>query len=113
MLMQDDRIVLSSAHNGAEIRLCESSEELEWIRSILPDDVRLTSWTEEEMAAMSVRPVPVVQQSIDDVCLPAEEGGPDLNAIAARYRGVLRMVSKAVLNDIPAARARFLRGRDQ
>ena len=41
MLMQDDRIILSSAHNGAEIRLSEvGSDELEWIRSILPDDVR-------------------------------------------------------------------------
>ena len=106
MLMQDDRIILSSAHNGAEIRLSEvSSEELEWIRSILPDDVRLTSWTAEEMAAMwGNHPGPVVQQNSDDVCLPAREGGPDLNAITATvFEAVLRMVTKAVQNDIAAA----------
>ena len=50
-------------------------------------------------------PVPVVQQSIDDVCLPAKEGGPDLNAItAAVFESVLRMVTKTAQNDMAAER---------
>ena len=57
------------------------------------------------MAAMwGNHPGPVVQQNSDDVCLPAREGSPDLNAItAAVFESVLRMVSKAVQNDIAAA----------
>ncbi len=109
MLMQDDRIILSSAHNGAEIRLSEvSSEELEWIRSILPDDVSLTSWTAEEMAQMwGDQPVPVVQQSIDDVCLPAKEGGLDLNAIVDElFESLLDMMVRKVAQDDKATTQR-------
>lgn len=106
MLMQDDRIILSSAHNGAEIRLSEvSSEEVEWIRSILPDDVSLTLWTAEEMAQMwGDHPMPVAQQSIDDVCRPTQEGGLDLNALAdAIFESMVDMLERrAVQNDIAA-----------
>jgi len=109
MLMQDDRIILSSAHNGAEIMLSEvSSEELEWIRSILPDDVSLTSWTAEEMAQMwGDQPVPVVQQSIDDVCLLAKEGGPDLNALVDElFESLLDMMVRKVAQDDKATTQR-------
>lgn len=63
------------------------------------------SWTEEEMAAMwGNRPVPVVQQSIDDVCLPAKEGGPDLNAIGSAIVETLeRVLPETEQHDIPGA----------
>jgi hypothetical protein len=109
MLMQDDRIILSSAHNGAEIRLSEvSSEEVEWIRSILPDDVSLTLWTAEEMALMwGDHPMPVVQQSIDDVCRPTQEGGMDLNALAdAIFESMVDMLERRAAQNDKAATQR-------
>lgn len=108
-LIQDDRIILSSAHNGAEIRLSEvSSEELDWIRSLLPDDVILTVWTAEEMAQMwGDQPVPVVQQSIDAVCRPATEGGPDLNALVDDLlESLLDMMARKVAQDDKATTQR-------
>lgn len=105
-LKEDDATVLTSAHNGAEIYLSEvSGEELAWIRSILPEDVRVNAWTAEEMARMwGDRPVPVVQHGIDEVCLPAQPGGLDLNAIAGAMAETLERVSpKTEQDDIAAA----------
>jgi hypothetical protein len=43
------------------------------------------------------QPVPVAQQSIDDVCRPATEGGPDLNAIADElFESLLEMMARKV-----------------
>jgi hypothetical protein len=109
MLMQDDRIILSSAHNGAEVRLSEvSSEELDWIRSILPHDDILTVWTAEEMAQMwGNQPVPVDQQSVDDVCRPTTESGLDLNALVDDLlESLLDMMARKVAQDDKATTQR-------
>jgi hypothetical protein len=46
------------------------------------------------------QPVPVVQQSIDDVCLLATEGGPDLNALVDElFESLLDMMVRKVAQD--------------
>lgn len=80
-LLQDDTIIMSSAHNAAEIHLSEvTGEELAWIQSILPEDVHLSSWTKEELARLRADQ-PVTGQGIDVVCPPATGDGADLNAL--------------------------------
>ncbi|MEZ4768843.1 MAG: hypothetical protein R2844_10520 [Caldilineales bacterium] len=89
MLMQDDEISLSSAHNGAEIRLTGvSDEEMAWVRSILPDDVRITSWTAETFAEVFGGP-PIVSRSNDQECRLVQEGEPDLRSLSSMVVEVL------------------------
>ena len=81
LLAIDDTIVMSSAHNGAEIFCGEvSDEELAWIQSILPQHVRLSTWSKEEMAQLP-GDQPATDQRLDAACVSSEK----LEAVGAAF----------------------------
>jgi hypothetical protein len=95
-LVCDDKTLMSSEHNGGEVILHQlSSEELAWVRSLLPENAHVSTWSEDEVAQrmgdrLSTGP------GIEEACLPGEGDGPGLKAVAAAvFSGLLNSLTKS------------------
>lgn len=95
-LVADDEILMSSEHNGGEVILHYlSNEEMTWVRSLLPEDAHVSSWSEDEVAQRMGEKFNT-GPGIEEACLPGEADGPGLKALAAAiFGGLLKSMTKS------------------